>query len=235
MVKIRDEFLNFLIKDAKEIKTENLSDIEILDNLNNLGKNEINAKAKINGEWCYSFYDEDINYKNAFGVSKKSYMASLPKSDKEIFLREMMNFNLVWNSVYKKTFKRTLSKESFKELEEYINRKTETYDLSEMRNLTIEMVKLLNVFESLEREDAFSAKVAYEAIAKTTQERLESPIMYFACNSSAMDSNCWKTLIFMDIGSIKKIKTESDMKMVLDYYFSQTKNKILPQKTQFGK
>lgn len=234
MVQIRDEFLNFLTKEAKEIKTENLSDIEILDNLNNLGKNEINAKAKINGKWCYSFYDEDINYKNVFGVSKSRYMASRPKSDKEIFLKEMMNFNLVWNSVYKKSFKKNLNKESFKELEEYINRKTETYDLSEMRNLTIEMVKLLNVFESLEREDALSAKVAYEGIAKTTQERFGSPVMYFACNSSAMDNNCWKTLIFMDIGSIKKIKTESDMKAVLDYYFSQTKNKILPNKSELG-
>lgn len=235
MVQIRDEFLDSLINGANELKTENLSDVEILDNLNRLGKNGINAKAKINGKWCYSFYDEDTNYKNAFGVIKKKYIASLPKSDKEIFLREMMNFNLVWNSVYKKTFKRTLNKESFKELEEYIDRKTETYDLPEMRNLTIEMVKLLNIFESLEREDAFSVKVAYEAIANTTKQRLESPIMYFAYHSSAMDSNCWKNLIFMDINSMRRIKTESDMREVLDYCCSQTRNKILSQKTQFGK
>ena len=223
------KYIETMLNSAKEIEiTDN--DIELLiEELSRLAEKGENVKVKYGKVWLYSMYSVDENFRLATGFDKETFL-KFKKIEENKPLQAIVDFHRVWEKFYKKHIKDKFEIEAYKQIEEYINAVISTHDLSQVQELSIDMMHLAELMRNANKGNLVDNAERFKRVAKTPEERLLHPITYFITASNVRSG--FDRAFMEDVEQVHGLKDRKIVEEIVDEYAEAIKFRLFGERGQ---
>lgn len=180
---INEKFIEQLMKSAIDITSviSKLSSTQKVEELIRLGENGQNVKALVNGSWCYSFEPKEDLAKR---IPEQESSAEI--ETKKIH-KAKMDFMRLYNLVWEGELKKQLPEEQFQMIQDISKKGLNSNSLVEVSASNDFISKVYYALGRQKERNVMETTVMYQGIAKTAEERLSHPAIYFIAKSNVAE------------------------------------------------